>query len=65
MLQLDKWTPVAADSLTVNGLKHVVELPVPPGQTDIAERLIKAMYQRIPTLSDLSHQQLLQFHSST
>eukprot|EP00878_Enallax_costatus_P030252 GHUV01032921.1.p1 GENE.GHUV01032921.1~~GHUV01032921.1.p1 ORF type:complete len:449 (+),score=143.81 GHUV01032921.1:362-1708(+) len=40
--------------------KHTLELIVPAGQTDIAVRLIKGMYQKQPDLSDLSQDQQLQ-----
>lgn len=69
-MQLDNWTPDAAVStdIRVSGqdarpatfLKHTIELPVPPGQTDIAVRLLKGMYQKAPSVSDLTQEQLLQ-----
>lgn len=40
--------------------KHTIQLPVPPGQTDMAIELIRGMYQKAPSLSDFSHEQLLQ-----
>lgn len=40
--------------------KDTVQLPVPPRQTDIAVRLIQAVYQQTAALSDLGQQQLLQ-----
>lgn len=40
--------------------KHIIKLPVPVGQTDIATRVLHGIYQKEPVLSDLSDTQLLQ-----
>lgn len=65
--QLENWTPASDENDTVDSKtrrpsssKHSIELAVPSGQTDLAVQLIKCMYEKVPELSDMSHEQLLQ-----
>jgi hypothetical protein len=56
-LQLDNWSSSSSSSST----KLDIQLPVPAGQLDLAQLLVKGMYQAQPTVAkQLSHSQLLQ-----
>jgi hypothetical protein len=54
LLQLDNWSSGSSTKLEI-------KLPVPAGQLDLAQLLVKGMYQAQPTVAEeLSHSQLLQ-----
>eukprot|EP00878_Enallax_costatus_P018086 GHUV01019028.1.p1 GENE.GHUV01019028.1~~GHUV01019028.1.p1 ORF type:complete len:416 (+),score=156.88 GHUV01019028.1:497-1744(+) len=62
-MQLENWTwEDGDDTAALQDAKKqpTVQLQVPPGQTDMAVRLISGMYQKAPQLSDLSQQQLIE-----
>lgn len=60
LLQLENWSDAQADETSNSNEKHSIDITVPPGQLELAGRLIKGIYQKEPALVDLSPAQLLQ-----
>jgi hypothetical protein len=59
LVQLENWS--FADAPASSSTKLEIQLPVPAGQLDLAQLLVKGMYQAQPTITkELSHSQLLQ-----
>lgn len=60
LLQLENWNEAQTAACNSSNHKHSIEFTVPTGQLELAQRLIKGIYQKEPVLADLSPPHQLQ-----
>lgn len=59
-MQLESWSDARPARDSNSYQKHSMEITAPAGQLELAQRLIRGIYQKEPILTDLSPEQLLQ-----